>query len=334
MRLLTILAVLLAACSHDCNPSENTDASYDVYDGGTDGDNVDADVPAGVPSKHAAAPARLRVTNKCEVPVWIQQQGFPTDPLLKLARNASHDYQIPAAGLASTRFWPKILCDKNGNNCAIGQSSPPCPATGCAPPVDSKLEVTWGCTLTDKSKCGYTPQGVRMLDTFWNASAVDGYTLPFSMSVKGGDGRKTCIPVDCTGLATAKCPTDEDLSNGGVNPKYAHQNLATKNPATGGYAGCFSTCNKLNYPGWGGDGLNAPAGTVEQMYCCPTPPISAAMCSAGPVAKTKYVTSIHKACKNTTYGYAYDDGLGGRVCSGDTVIEFVVGPKCVAVAAK
>ena len=31
--------------------------------------------------------------------------------------------------------------------------------------------------------------------------------------------------------------------------------------------------------------------------------------------------------------HAYDDGLGGRVCSGDTVIEFVVGPKCVAISA-
>jgi hypothetical protein len=277
------------------------------------------------------------VTNKCEIPVWIQQQGFPTDPLVQLDVGKSHDYQIPAAGLASSRFWPKILCDATGNNCAMGQSSAPCPATGCAPPVDSKLEATWGCTLADKAQCGYTPQGVHMIDTFWNASAVDGYTLPFTVAIKGGDGRGSCDPVDCEGLADAKCPKDEDLSNGGKNPAYAHQNLATKNPATsgpfaGGYAGCFSTCTKLNYPGWGGDGLNDPAGGVEQMYCCPTPPISSPACQAGPVAKTKYVDLIHKACKGTTYGYAYDDDIGERNCSGDAVLEFVVGPKCIALA--
>jgi len=323
MRQIVLVAVLaVAACHHDCSPSPaDAGASLDVAHSQPPSDDA------------GPAPARLRVTNKCEVDIWVQQQGFPTDPLVKLAKDASHEYQIPAAGLASTRFWPKILCDKDGNNCAIGQSSPPCPAKGCAPPVDSKLEATWGCTLADKAQCGLTPQGVRMIDTFWNASAVDGYTLPFAMTLKGGDGRKSCIPVDCEGLATAKCPTDEDLSNGGQNPLYAHQNLATKNPVSGGYAGCFSTCNKLNYPGWGGDGLNAPGGSIEQMYCCPTPPISSPQCQAGPVAKTKYVESIHKACKNTTYGYAYDDGLGGRNCSGDTIIEFVVGPKCVEIAA-
>lgn len=317
MRTLIVLVVLATACHHDCSPPARPDATH-----------------AQPPSADAGPlPARLRVTNKCEVDIWVAQQGFPSDPLVKLAKNASHDYQIPAAGLASTRFWPKILCDKTGNNCAIGQSSAPCPAKGCAPPVDSKLEVTWGCTLSDKVDCGLTPQGVRMLDTFWNASAVDGYTLPFTVAIKGGDGRKSCVPVDCANLATAKCPSDEDLSNGGANPAYKSQNLATKNPVSGGYAGCFSTCTKLNYPGWGGDGLNAPAGPVEQMYCCPTPPISSPQCQAGPVAKTKYVESIHKACKKTTYGYAYDDGLGGRDCSGDTVLEFTVGPKCVAIAA-
>ena len=312
MRLLILsLALAVAACRHNNVPS-------------------DAAAP---PAANNADAARLIITNKCEVDIWIQQQGFAGSALVHLEQGRSHDYQIPAAGLASTRFWPKILCDAKGNNCAIGQSSAPCPAAGCAPPVDSKLEVTWGCTLADKMNCGLTPQGVRMIDTFWNASAVDGYTLPFTVAVHGGDDRKSCIPVDCSGLATAICPRNEDLSDNGKNPAYKSQTLATKNPTTGGYAGCFSTCTKLNYPGYGGDGLNNPAGAVEQMYCCPTPPVSSSQCQAGPVAKTKYVESIHKACKNTTYGYAYDDGIGGRDCSGDTVLEFVVGPKCIEIAA-
>lgn len=282
------------------------------------------------PAKLAVTAARLRVTNRCELDIWVQQQNFPGDAMKHLGKGVSHDYQIPAQGLASTRFWPKMLCDEDGNNCAIGQSSAPCPAAGCAPPVDSKLEATWGCTLIDKTKCAYTPQGVQMIDTFWNASAVDGYTLPFTVSLKGGDGRASCLPVDCAGLAKAACPTDEDLSDNGKNPQYAHQDLRTINPTTKGSGGCFSTCTKLNYPGWGGDGLNAPDGPVEKMYCCPG--AMSAECKAGPVVKTKYVQAVHAACKNTAYAYAYDDGIGGRTCSGDTVIELVVGPGCASPA--
>jgi hypothetical protein len=282
-------------------------------------------------SADAGTTSRLRITNNCELPIWVQQQGVAGASQVYVEKGAHTDYDIPAAGLASTRFWPKMLCDKDGNNCKIGQSSNPCPATaaGCAPPVDSKLEATWGCTLADKTKCGYTPQGVQMIDTFWNASAVDGYTLPFTMTVKGGDGRASCLPVDCAGLAMTQCPTDDDLSNNGANPAYKKQDLRVANGA-----GCFSTCTKLNYPGWGGDGLNSPAGPVEQMYCCPTPPISSPQCKAGPVVNTKYVKAIHTMCKGTTYGYAYDDGIGGRNCSGDTVIEFTLGPNCMVQPAK
>lgn len=257
----------------------------------------------------------------------MQQQNFPGPALIHLAKDASIDYQIPAEGLASTRFWPKLGCDKDGNNCKIGQSSPPCPSKGCSPPVDSKLEATWGCTLADKTKCAYTPQGIQMIDTFWNASAVDGYTLPFTMNLKGGDGRSSCVPVDCAGLAKAECPKDDNLSDKGKNPKYAHQNMNVV-----GAGGCFSTCMKLDYPGFGGDGVQNPSGPVELMYCCPG--AMAPACRKGPVVKTKYVETIHTACKNTTYAYAYDDGIGGRNCSGDTVIEMVVGPGCVEIAAK
>lgn len=283
-------------------------------------------------AKNATNTARLLINNNCEVDIWIQQQNFPGPALVHLEKGKGHSYDIPAEGLASTRFWPKLLCDSDGNNCAIGQSSDPCPAHGCAPPVDSKLEATWGCTLADKTQCGYTPQGVQMIDTFWNASAVDGWTIPFSVSLQGGDGRASCIPVGCAGLATAECPTDDNLSDNGMNPMYSSESLHTTNPATGGYAGCFSPCTKLNYPGWGGLGLNDPSGPVELLYCCPGP--IADECRAGPVVITKYVETVHTACNNTTYAYAYDDGIGGRNCSGDTVIQFDVGPNCVEVAAK
>ena len=283
-----------------------------------------------------SAPARLRITNSCTYDVWIQQSNMPSPTAIStlVKPGGSTSYEIPAAGLASTRFWPKKGCDPKGENCTIGQSSPPCPAGGCTPPVDSKLEATWGCTLADKKKCGETPQGVRMIDTFWNASGVDGYTFPFTIKASGGDGRASCVAVDCSALTLADCPTNDNLSNKGQNPAYASQNENVSALADGGTPdgssplGCFSTCMKLNYPGFGGDGLNAPAGAVEQMYCCPTPPISSPQCQAGPVPTTKYVELIHKACKKTSYGYAYDDGLGGRTCSGDTVLEMTIGPNC------
>jgi hypothetical protein len=269
--------------------------------------------------------ARLVITNACSYDIWIEQDKMPASfpQVVLLKRGASQPYLIPAAGLASTRFWPKKNCDPSGQNCAMGQSSPPCGPTGCAPPIDSKFEATWGCTLADQKLCGNTPQGIPMIDTFWNSSAVDGYTFPFSVKLTGGDGRKSCLPVDCLGLALAACPKLDDLSNGGANPQYANENLNLT-----GNVGCFSTCMKLNYPGFGGEGLNAPAGPVEQMYCCPTPPISSPQCQAGPGAKTNYVKLIHAACKGTSYGYAYDDGIGGRNCSGDTVINVQFGPNC------
>jgi len=306
------ILVCLSLFTLSCNPASTADAAP----------------PSATAPPSASPPARLRVTNHCEIDIWVQQQNLPGDALVHLEKGASHEYAIPSQGLASTRAWPKLACDKTGNNCKVGQSSAPCPAKGCAPPVDSKLEATWGCTLADKTKCAKTPQGVTMIDTFWNASAVDGYTLPFTVGVKGGDGRKSCVAADCAGLAKAVCPIADNLSDNGKNPKYAKQDLRVK-----GSGGCFSTCTKLNYPGYGGDGLNNPSGPVEQMYCCPTPPISSPQCKAGPVASTQYVKTIHTACKNTTYGYAYDDGIGGRDCSGDTVLEFVVGPGCVEITA-
>ncbi|MFI5296474.1 MAG: hypothetical protein ACHREM_00130 [Polyangiales bacterium] len=284
----------------------------------------------------ARGPSRLQIKNSCSYDLWIQQQGMPagTQASVLVKSGATTSYNIPAAGLASTRFWPKKGCDGTGNACSMGQSSPPCAPGGCTPPVDSKLEATWGCTLADKKLCGETPQHVRMIDTFWNASGVDGYTFPFTIKTSGGDGRAACIPVDCSALDLSNCPTNDNLSDNGANPAYASQNLNVVQLVDGGVPeggvseGCFSTCMKLNYPGWNGDGLNAPGGPVEKMYCCPTPPVSSPQCQAGPVPKTKYVTLIHTACKNTSYGYAYDDGLGGRTCSGDTILEMTVGPNC------
>lgn len=327
--LLPILALTYVLCA-SCHPSPSTDAGSPEASA-VDAASDDGGAPPPPMMMKAGAPAsRLVMLNKCSYPIWVQQQNMPasTPAVIQIGTGASISYDIPAAGLASTRFWPKTGCDSSGNNCKMGQSSPPCPTNGCAPPVDSKLEATWGCLFAEPSKCASTPQGNKIdMTTWWNASAVDGYTLPYTITASGGDGRPACSNVDCTGLTAVGCPTDDDLSTGGKFPKYTHQNEHVSGP-TPDYVGCYSTCMKLNYPTHGGDNGGSPQGPGLQMYCCPTPPIQPAQCSAGPVVKTKYVEAVHKMCHQTVYGYAYDDTVGLRNCSSNTSFTMTFGPNC------
>jgi len=277
---------------------------------------------------------RLRIVNSCSYAIWIQQQNMPsgTPSVVRLAPGAHQDYEIPDEGLASTRFWPKTGCDDTGQNCTIGQSSDPCPAAGCVPPVDSKLEATWGCTLSDQSQCAYTPQGDRIVDTYWNTSAVDGYTLPFTATVTGNtitDQGSPCEEADCSNLLLGSCPSADDLSvgrTGTVYSQYASVDLRVEN-AGSDVIGCYSPCKKFNYPTYGGYNLNEDS-DPPVIYCCPTPPISSEECRAGPVVNTDYVNGVHQMCNSEVYGYAYDDALGLRHCSAGTKVEITFGPNC------
>jgi hypothetical protein len=275
---------------------------------------------------HSTGPTstRLTITNQCSYTIWVQQQNMPsaTPSVVELASGAQHSYDIPDAGQASTRFWPKTGCDSTGQNCTVGQSSDPC--TNCPPPVDSKLEATWGCTLADASQCGITPQGDPIGDTFWNMSAVDGYTLPFTASITGNtitDTSAPCQAVDCSLLDFAGCPTDINLGTG-----YEHVDLQVNN-TTPQQIGCYSPCKVLNYPTFGGYNLSETSSEAV-LYCCPTPPVSSAECRAGPGATNAYVTAIHTMCNNSTYAYAYDDNFGLRHCSSATNVDVTFGPNC------
>lgn len=276
---------------------------------------------------------RLRISNSCSYDIWIEQQNMAdgTPQIVKLTPGNHYDYAIPSAGLASTRLWPKTGCDENGNNCTIGQSLAPCPSGGCPPPVDSKIEATWGCMLSDSTQCAMTPQGNKIGDTYWNMSAVDGYTLPFTAFVIGNtisDASEQCVSSNCSALSFAECPTGENLSvgQGGVtNPAYASVDLQVKNGST--MIGCYSPCKAMNYPTYGGQNLDEYS-TAAVMYCCPTPPISTEECRAGPVVDTQYVSRIHSMCESTTYSYAYDDTYGLRHCSAATLVHVIFGPNC------
>ncbi len=275
----------------------------------------------------ARSSSALRVENACGFEVWLAAENLPgAAAITKLLPEDHVDFTIPAKGAAATRFWPKTGCDDAGANCAIGQSIPPCPAAGCAPPVDSKLEATWPCLLSDG--CAKNPSNGQPLTStlWWNASAVDGFTLPFVVRVTPDSGA-SCEPADCAHLLLRDCPKNDDLSDRGKNPAYSSQNEAVRATDGGPMAGCFAPYMKLNYPVWGGDGLLDPGGPVEKMYACPTPPVTPEECRAGPVTATKYVRLIHAACKKSVYAFAYDDAIGLRSCPGGTALELVFCPK-------
>jgi hypothetical protein len=260
-----------------------------------------------------------------------------TAQVAKLATGGFVDYSdIPAQGLASTRFWAKTGCDANDQNCQMGQNSDPCPAasaTGCAPPVDSKFEATWGCTLSDQTKCAVNPSDPTKLlpdVTSWDTSAVDGYTLPYKVAIISSGGStctnadcSTCANIDCSKLSLDNCPTNEDLSQGRTekHPEYASEDLRVKLTGQDTVLGCYSPCKKLNYASDGGfNALNLAETTDEAViYCCPTPPVSTDECRAGPVAATKYVAAVHSMCPGGgVYAYSYDDVFGLHNCKGGT----------------
>jgi len=178
--------------------------------------------------------ARFRVTNKCRETIWIQQAGGEQFLLHHEQTNqriepfGQYTYSIPNRGMPSTRFLPKTGCDDSGNGCDI-QSMPPCPAQGCDIPIDTKFEASWGClyarqTKADKVKCAITGQGnPSTYQDWWDGSAVDGWTLPFSILVDDGNhglspfttegSPASCVGVVCDKLdAGTLCPSDEYLT--------------------------------------------------------------------------------------------------------------------------
>ncbi len=317
-----VFLILIGALSSGCGSAQNSSGGGSLGGGGGSGSN------------NGSQPTRFRMTNQCQYTIWIQQQNMPagTAAVTELAQGTSVDFNIPDAGLASTRFWPKTGCDNTGQNCTLGQSSPPCPMTpsGCSPPVDSKIEATWGCILGDPSQCASTPQGDKITTTFYNSSAVDGFTLPFTVTVTPNGG-STCNDLNCSTLELSECPSAENLSQGQnqQHPQYSAVDLKVVDPGNPGVvAGCFSPCKALDYPGWGGQGIQNEQSDEEIMYCCPTPPISSGQCQGGPVPDTQYVGLIHQKCSGGVYGYAYDDGIGLHNCSAATEIEMTFGPNC------
>jgi hypothetical protein len=284
----------------------------------------------GIAPATAQQPNLLKVVNSCKATIWIEQQNLPGAPAVQaIPAGKSYTYRIPLSGPQSTRFWPKTGCNASGSACAIGQSSPPCPPQGCAPPLDSKLEVSWGCLSS--SGCGVGA------DTWFNLSQVDGFTLPYAVAVQNGHPGPACRNAACPAINyTTQCPAHVDLSTEGAFPQLKNQNLRALDPTTHRPIGCFSNCGKLTYArSFGGLGL-PPSDPRAGFYCCatingtnPIPPLdpgTAPGCRAGPAPSSTYVRFIDKACADQVYGYAYDDAHGTKTCTGRTTLVFTICP--------
>jgi hypothetical protein len=277
---------------------------------------------------------RLRIVSQCTDPIWIaHSNNLPGAQNIRLDHGQFHDYVIPASGLASARFWPKLGCDASGHNCHIGDSGEgggaPCGPAGCQPPIDSKFEATFAATNTSAF-------------TFYNLSLVDGYTLPFTVTPVGsGAGVGSCTASDCSALTLDDCPIAEDL--GGTSfPAYADHDLRVRDPVNASRTiGCVSPCKAWNYPAPYGLGRSESEDPGLHL-CCPTPipptsgnctPANGCMTAAAcrstsdplGVVHRDYVGLVHARCP-TAYSYAYDDAAGLHACPADTGFAVVFCP--------
>jgi len=277
----------------------------------------------------AAKPDRLRIVNGCESEaLWIAHMAAgsmgPDLQDIKIEPLDFHDFQTPD-GLSATRYWPKMGCDAEGNNCGIGDSGGPgegCVRRGggwddysqCAPPVDTKFEASFG---QNGQPCNpQTPGGVEMKGCdYVDISLVDGFTLPVKLEIYGDckDSRNGGVvdKIDCTGLSLDACPTGEDLRAAGT------LDLQAVHPQTGRVSGCYSPCMRLLDTKWANQEQAMAEDAHVAPYCCPTPPVSPEACRAGPVTRTQFLQVVQEKCPGA-YGYAYDDKNGLLRCSSDT----------------
>lgn len=268
-----------------------------------------AALPLVLAASAALANNALVVQNLCTETIWIQQQnmnpaggGVNNPVVVELAPKASHTYAISSTvATPSVALWPKTGCDSTGQNCKTGQQAAPCPPAGCTYPIASMPEVTF--------VPGTSGQ------TFIDASMVNGFSLPVSIVPSKNAGHTSnCTPAVCPTITETSCPTTENLSSNGAFPAYKSVNLRLYE--SGAFVGCMAPCAYLTKV----VGLQ-PTDAAAAQYCCQGPVYGqAAACKAGPVATTKYVSLIHKACVSEVYAYPYDDANGTHSCIGSVTI--------------
>lgn len=250
----------------------------------------------------AEAKERLHVINACgSEPVWIaatSNSGLADSVLIEAG--GKHDFDVDSVP-SGQRYWPKFGCDSDGQKCSVGDSGGPgqiCGDVGCAPPVDSKFEIT-----------------VNKDDNidWWDTSAVDGFSVPFKVELEGCGTQSPNI--DCSSLSLDDCPEEDIQGVGKIS-------LKLLDPKTQKIAGCYSPCAKLTTRNYDNvDGTHTPSDPIAEPYCCPT--LTPEECRAGPSATMQFTKSIHANCPHT-YAYSYDDADGLHTCPTGTEYTWTV----------
>lgn len=152
--------------------------------------------------------------NGCsEEEMWIASSAsVPGQRNVHLRPGETHDYNIPS-GFASTRFWPKMGCNVEGQQCRMGSSGGPgqhCASEGCAPPVDSKFEATFG---PDGGDCHAQAKECD----WWDTSGVHEYTPPYKVEISDSckTGGYKGADIDCSQLIVDQCPRSEPIGAAG-----------------------------------------------------------------------------------------------------------------------
>lgn len=248
----------------------------------------------------------ISVRNQCGFNVWLAQlansgfsplSGSGIDGTGLLNPGQTGTFTIPDGGWGG-RFWPKTGCDSSGNNCEAGSSSPPCPANGCEPPSDTKVEFF------------YFPLSDTVDTPYYDVSLVDGYSLATRITPDRTGG--SCVESTCA-VSLNSCPTNEIDGLGDLRVF-----------VNGKVVMCLSPCKRWNYPA--PYGMGQPENVDPGLHmCCPTPPVSVDDCRNGDVVRTNYVNLIHSVCPSA-YSYAYDDLGGLHNCPAGTSFDVTFCP--------
>ena len=253
----------------------------------------------------------LTILNSRSEPIWLilKQNDRMIENGKKLNKNETYKFESYREGFYSLTIKVKLKCDDSGQNCQVGQVENPCPKDnyGCSPDFGTKAEFTFGCF---KDPCVITPQGHPLTsEDNYNLSAVDGYSIPMTITVnKGNDEGPHCKNLDASLLKLASCP--EDFKFNGDTYSLKVENPRNKNEIIGCYSPQgFLTGSTI----WGGLAKKANENDVINYTCAS--PMTPEKCRAGPVKMTPYYKTILQANPDGgLYGFAYDDDRALHKC--------------------